>query len=74
LLNPLHNIGQFLPVGGLDVKRERRPVKHKPAHLKGKNPFRVSERPAQKGLRPRQFEQGFADIHRCADLIPDVFA
>jgi hypothetical protein len=71
--HPLHNIGQFLPVGGLNVKCAQCPLKLKPAHLKGKNFFRVSEHSAQEDFHPRQLEQGLADIHRRTDQIPHVF-
>jgi hypothetical protein len=40
---PLYDLGQLQPVGGLDVERERRPLESKPAHLEGKHPFRVAE-------------------------------
>jgi hypothetical protein len=71
--HPLHDLGQFLPVRRLDVEYEHRPLKLKLAHLKGKNPFRVAEHPAQEILRPPQLEQGLADIHRRADQMPHVF-
>jgi hypothetical protein len=71
--HPLHDFGQFLPVRRLDVERERHPLEHKPAYLKGKNPFRITEYAVQEDFRPRQLEQGLADTHRRADQIPHVF-
>jgi hypothetical protein len=62
--HPPHNIGQFLPIRRLDIEREQHPLKLKPAHLKGIDPFRVAKHAAQEILRPQQLEQGLADIHR----------
>jgi hypothetical protein len=71
-----HNIGQSFPVCGLNGERERCPLEHKPARLKGKDSFRVAEYAVyalQEILRPPQAEQGLADSHRCPHLVPHVF-
>jgi hypothetical protein len=71
--HPLHDLKQFLPVGGLNVEREQRPLEHKPAHLKGKDPFRISEHPVEEDFRSRQLEQWLAGILRRPHLVPHVF-
>jgi hypothetical protein len=71
--HPLHNLGQLETINGLDVEREQRPLEHKPAHLKGKDPFRISEHPVEEDFRSRQLEQRLAGIHRRPHLVPHVF-
>jgi hypothetical protein len=71
--HPLHNLGQFLPIGGLDAEREPLPVEPKPAHFEVKSFFRLTKHTVQQHDRPSQPEERLANIDRRPHLVPHVF-
>jgi uncharacterized iron-regulated membrane protein len=70
LLHPLHYQRQLQAVIGLDVKREPRPFKLKPAYLEAVTCFCLAKYAAEERFGPREMEKRLADINRRSHFVP----
>jgi hypothetical protein len=72
LLYPFHNIRQFKPVRGLDIKREQLIREPEPLYLEDEAVCRLIKHPVKKREGPAQAEQRLPVIDRRADFVPDI--